>query len=89
MIKQYKRCLEWSNKAVTCMCMSVAQLCPTLCDAMDCSPPGSYVPWTLQARMLEWVETCPSPGDLPDPGIEPRSPTWWADSLLFDLPGKQ
>ena len=33
----------------------VAQLCPTLCDAMDCSPPGSPVHGILQARILEWV----------------------------------
>ena len=31
------------------------QLCPTLCDPIDGSPPGSPVPWTLQARTLEWV----------------------------------
>ena len=31
------------------------QLCPTLCDAMDCSPPGSSVHGILQARILEWV----------------------------------
>ena len=30
----------------------------------------------------------PSPGDLPDPGIAPRSPTLWADSLLSEPPGK-
>ena len=30
----------------------------------------------------------PSPGDLPDPGIEPRSPTLQADSLLSEPPGK-
>ena len=29
----------------------------------------------------------PSPGDLPDPGIEPRSPSLQADSLLFEPPG--
>ena len=29
--------------------------CPTLCDPIDSSPPGSSVPWILQARMLEWV----------------------------------
>ena len=29
--------------------------CPTLCDPMDCSPPGSSVPGILQARILEWV----------------------------------
>ena len=32
----------------------VAQLCPTLPDPMDCSPPGSSVPGILQARVLEW-----------------------------------
>ena len=31
------------------------QLCPTLCDPMDCSPPGSYTHGILQARILEWV----------------------------------
>ena len=31
---------------------------------------------------------CPPPGDLPSPGIEPRSPTWWADSLPSEPPGK-
>ena len=31
------------------------ELCPTLCDLMDGSPPGSPVPWSLQARTLEWV----------------------------------
>ena len=32
----------------------VAQLCPTLCDPMDCSPPGSSVHGILQVRILEW-----------------------------------
>ena len=31
------------------------QLCPTLCDPADGSPPGSPVPGILQARTLEWV----------------------------------
>ena len=31
------------------------QLCPTLCDPIDGSPPGSSVPGILQARILEWV----------------------------------
>ena len=31
------------------------QLCPTLCDPIDGSPPGSPVPGILQARILEWV----------------------------------
>ena len=33
----------------------VAQLCLTLCDPMDCSPPGSSVHGILQARILAWV----------------------------------
>ena len=35
--------------------VSVAQSCPTLCDAMDCSPPGTSVHGILQARILEWA----------------------------------
>ena len=52
----------------------VAQSCATLCDLMDCSLPGPCVHGILQASILEWV-AIPSPGDLPDPGIEPMSPT--------------
>ena len=37
-----------------CVC-SVAQSCLTLCNPMDCSPPGSSVHGILQARVLEWV----------------------------------
>ena len=36
-------------------CVLVSQACPTLCDPMDCSPPGSSVHGILQARILEWV----------------------------------
>ena len=49
------------------------QSCLTLCDPMECSPPGSSVHGILQARTLEWV-ACPPPGDLPDPVIKPASP---------------
>ena len=48
------------------------QLCLTLCDPMDYSPPGSFAHGILQARILEWI-AFPSPGDLPDPGVEPES----------------
>ena len=33
----------------------VTQYCPTLCDSMDSSPPGSSVHGTLQARIQDWV----------------------------------
>ena len=68
---------------VSCIVKSeskAAQSCPTLCDPMDCSLPGSPVHRVLQAGILEWV-AFPSPGDLPDPGIKPRSPALQADSL--------
>ena len=38
------------------------QLCPTLSDTMDCSPPGSSVHRILQARILEWVDMLSSLG---------------------------
>ena len=44
----------------------------TLCNPVDCGPPGSSVCGILQARILEWV-ACPPPGDLPDVGINPIS----------------
>ena len=42
----------------------------------------------LQARILQWVAFPPSPGDLPNPGIEPRSPAVQVDSLPAELTGK-
>ena len=38
-----------------CMPAKSLQSCLTLCDHMDCSPPGSSVHGILQARMLEWI----------------------------------
>ena len=57
-----------------CMHAQSLQLCPTLCDPMECSPSASSVYGILQARILEWVAMPPS-GDLPSPGIEPISLT--------------
>jgi len=59
----------------------------TLCNPLDYSQPGSSVYGILQGRILEWV-ALPSPGDLPNPGVEPRSLTLQADSLPFKPPGK-
>ena len=41
----------------------VAQSCPTLCDPVNCSPPGAFVHGILQARILEWVAISFSNGD--------------------------
>ena len=48
------------------------QSCLTLCNSMNCSPPGSSVHGILQARILELV-AMPSSRDLPNPGIKPLS----------------
>ena len=65
--------------------VKVTQLCPTLCNPMDYTVHG-----ILQARILEWriLKPFPSPGDLPNPGIKPRSPALQADSLPEESPGK-
>ena len=65
----------------------VAKLCLTLCDPVDCSPPGSFVHEISQARILEWLPF-PSPGDLFHPEIKPRYPALQADSLPTELRGK-
>ena len=48
---------EWLNNSNTAAATPAKSLqsCPTLCDPIDGSPPGSPVPGTLQAKTLEWV----------------------------------
>ena len=41
------------KKIGVCVCVLANQLCPTLCDPMDCSLPGSSIHGILQARILE------------------------------------
>ena len=54
-----------------CSC-SVTQLCLTLCEPVDCSPPGSSVHGIFQTRILGWI-TISSSKDPPHPGIKPTS----------------
>ena len=64
----------------------VTQLCPTLCDPMNCNPPGSSVPGILQARILEWVVIPFSRGSS-----QPRDWIWVSqivDRLLSESTGK-
>ena len=60
---------------------------PTLCDSTDCTSPGSSVHGILQQEYWS-VLPFPSPGDLPDPGIEPRSPALQVDSFPSEPPRK-
>ena len=71
-----------------CVCMH-AQSCPTLCDSIDCSPPGSSVHGIFQARVLEPVFVSFSRGSSP-----PRDQTHisciscidrWILSILFSI----
>ena len=51
-------------------CAKSLHLCPTLCDPVNSSPPGSSVHEILQASILEGIAG-PTTGDLPNPGLEP------------------
>ena len=67
--------------------VTVIQLCPTLYNPMDCSPPGSSVHEFSRQEYWNGLPF-PSPGGLPHPGMEPGSPALQADSLPSEPPGK-
>ena len=50
--KSWTRLSNWTNP---CVCAKLLQLCPTLCDPMDCSLSGTSVHGILQARILRWI----------------------------------
>ena len=89
--------MERSLYCTSCVCVCVYVLCMLdcfshvwLCYPKDCSLPDSSVHGILQARILEGLP-CPSPGDLPNPGIElmpPASNTLKANSLSTETPEK-
>ena len=65
--------------------MLVAQSCLTLCNPMDLA---LQAPLSMGFSRQEYWSGCPflPPGDLPDPGIKPRSPSLQADALLPEPP---
>ena len=65
----------------------VAQSCMTLCDPMDCSPPGSSVHGILHARILEWV-AIPSFRGSSGPRDRTQESGIAGDSLPSEPPGK-
>ena len=73
-----------------CMCAKWLQSCPTVCDPMDCSQPGSTVHEILQARIPEWVAMPSSRGSsrLRDQIGLLALLHWQAGSLLLVPPGK-
>ena len=65
------KCCRMNLWKHVCHSCKVSSVCLTVCDPMDCSPPGSSVHGTSQARILEWVAISSSKGSS-IPGIEPR-----------------
>ena len=70
-----------------CVLCLGAQSCPTLCNPMDCSLPGSSVHVDSPGKNTGVGCQAP-PGDIPNPGTKPRSPILQVDSILSELPGK-
>ena len=67
---------------------SVDQLCPTLCEPMDCSQPGSSVHGIFFRQECWNGLPFPPPGDLPNPGIKPVSPALVGKFFTTVPPGK-
>ena len=63
------------------------QSCPTLCDPMDGSPPGSPIPGILQARTLEWVAISSSSAWKWKVKVKSLSHVWLSDPMDCSLPG--
>ena len=68
-----------------CYCCLVTKLCLTICDPMDCSPPGSSVHGISQARILEWVAIYSK--FLPNPWIKPASAALVGSVFTTEPPG--
>ena len=63
------------------------QSCPTLCDPIDSSPPGSPVPGILQARTLEWVAISFCNAWKQKVKVKSLSLVWLSDPMDCSLPG--
>ena len=71
----------------SCVHAKSLQWCLILCHSMDCSPPGfSVMGFSRQGYWSGFPSF--SPGDLPHPGIEQKSPALQANSLSSEPPGK-
>ena len=75
-----------------CCCCSVTKSCQFFCDLVDCSPPGSSVHGTSQARIPEWVATSFYRGIFPTHGSNLHLQClllWQANSLPLSHQGVQ
>ena len=53
--KEWRNVRTYVSQVISIIFLLVPQMCPTICDPVDCSPPGSSVHGIFQARVLEWV----------------------------------
>ena len=78
-----------SQSSISCVHAKLLQLCPTLCNPMDCNPPGLLSMGFSRQEYWSGLPF-PFPGDLPDPGIQPAfsvSPALQMDSLPLSYQG--
>ena len=88
-----KEGIQWAHHSLWCLktqcsVVLVALSCPTLCNHLGCSPPGSCDHGVLQARILERVANPFLQGIFPTQGLNAGSPALQEDSLSSELPGK-
>ena len=79
--------LHFQLHSFSCCCHLVAKLCLTLCDSMDCSPPGFFAHGIFQQQYGSGLPF-PSLGDLPNLGIKSESPTFPRGFFTTEPPGK-
>ena len=75
-------------KSVTALLCLVTQLYQSLCDPMDCSLPGFSLHGDSPGKNTGYGLPYPPPGDLPNPGIKPRSLVLQVGSLPSEPSGK-
>ena len=85
--------LHWSSelkddRLSTEYCVLVTQACPTVCDPMDCTAHQALLSMGFPRQRYWSGLPFPSPGDLPDPGIKPRSLALQIDSSPSEPPRK-
>ena len=101
-VTEQAQCASTSfSPVITSQYYIMLEICKCGCAMLSCSVCIQLfaTPWTVahQAPLsmgFSWQEywsglPCPPPGDLPNPGIKPKSPTLQADSLPPEPPGKQ
>ena len=80
--------LQVTGLRCVCVCVYVAQLCLTVLDPVDCSPPGSTVPGNSPDKNAGASRHSLLQGIFPTPGIQPGFPALQTDSLPSEPPGK-